>query len=111
MKLGAAGAQVIRVPTTSEPPPGLDLPATLHALAADGITRLLVEGGARVAASFVKAGLVDEVWLLRGPDPIGADGVPALDALPLSVLTGSPAFKPRASETLQKDTLTIYERA
>ncbi|HTB00325.1 MAG TPA: bifunctional diaminohydroxyphosphoribosylaminopyrimidine deaminase/5-amino-6-(5-phosphoribosylamino)uracil reductase RibD [Bradyrhizobium sp.] len=111
MKLGAAGAQVIRIAATSAPPPGLDLPAVLHALAADGITRLLVEGGARVAASFVKAGLVDEVWLLRGPDPIGADGVPALDALPLSVLTGSPAFKPRASETLQKDTLTIYERA
>jgi diaminohydroxyphosphoribosylaminopyrimidine deaminase / 5-amino-6-(5-phosphoribosylamino)uracil reductase len=111
MKLGAAGAQVIRIAATSAPPPGLDLPAVLHALATDGITRLLVEGGARVAASFVKAGLVDEVWLLRGPDPIGADGVPALDALPLSVLTGSPAFKPRASETLQKDTLTIYERA
>jgi diaminohydroxyphosphoribosylaminopyrimidine deaminase / 5-amino-6-(5-phosphoribosylamino)uracil reductase len=111
MKLGAAGAHVIRVPTTSEPPPGLDLPAVLHALATDGITRLLVEGGARVAASFMAAGLVDEVWLLRGPDPIGADGIPALDALPLSVLTGSPAFKPRASETLQKDTLTIFERS
>ncbi len=110
MKLGAAGAQVIRVATTSAPP-GLDLPAVLHALAGKGITRLLVEGGARVASSFVAAGLVDEVWLLRGPDPIGADGVAALDALPLSVLTGSPAFKRRASETLQKDTLTIYERA
>ena len=84
--------------------------AVLHALSDKGITRLLVEGGARVAASFVTAGLVDEVWLLRGPDPIGANGVPALEALPLSVLTESPAFKLRASETLQKDTLTIYER-
>jgi len=111
MKLGAAGAQVIRVATTSAPPPGLDLLAVLHALSEKGITRLLVEGGARVAASFVTAGLVDEVWLLRGPDPIGANGVPALEALPLSVLTESPAFKVRASETLQKDTLTIYERA
>jgi diaminohydroxyphosphoribosylaminopyrimidine deaminase/5-amino-6-(5-phosphoribosylamino)uracil reductase len=111
MKLGAAGAQVIRVATTTAPPPGLDLAAVLHALAEKGITRLLVEGGARVASSFVRAGLVDEVWLLRGPDTIGADGVPALDALPLSVLTGSPAFKQRASEGLQQDTLTIYERA
>jgi diaminohydroxyphosphoribosylaminopyrimidine deaminase / 5-amino-6-(5-phosphoribosylamino)uracil reductase len=110
MKLGAAGAQVIRVATTTAPPPGLDLLAVLHALAERGITRLLVEGGARVASSFVAAGLVDEVWLLRGPDPVGADGVPALDALPLSVLTQSPAFQRRASETLQKDTLTIYER-
>jgi diaminohydroxyphosphoribosylaminopyrimidine deaminase / 5-amino-6-(5-phosphoribosylamino)uracil reductase len=111
MKLGAAGAQVIRVATASGPPPGLDLPGVLHELAEKGITRLLVEGGARVASSFVAAGLVDEVWLLRGSDPIGADGVPALDALPLSVLTGSPMFKRRASESLQKDTLTIYERA
>ena len=83
----------------------------LHALAEKGITRLLVEGGARVASSFVAAGLVDEVWLLRGPDPIGADGVAALDALPLTAITQSPALKVRASETLQKDTLTIYERA
>jgi diaminohydroxyphosphoribosylaminopyrimidine deaminase/5-amino-6-(5-phosphoribosylamino)uracil reductase len=110
MKLGAAGAQVIRVATTTAPPPGLGLKAVLHALAEKGITRLLVEGGARVASSFVAANLVDEVWLLRGPDPVGADGVPALDALPVSVLTQSPAFKRRASETLQRDTLTIYER-
>jgi diaminohydroxyphosphoribosylaminopyrimidine deaminase/5-amino-6-(5-phosphoribosylamino)uracil reductase len=108
MKLGAAGAQVIRVAAAS---PGLDLQAVLHALAEMGITRLLVEGGSRVASSFVAAGLVDEVWLLRGPNPIGADGVAALDALPLSAITQSPGLKVRASEMLQKDTLTIYERA
>ncbi len=92
MKLGAAGAQVIRVAATSTPP-GLDLPAVLRALSEKGISRLMVEGGARVASSFVSAGLVDEVWLLRGPETVGADGVPALDALPLSALTGSPALK------------------
>jgi diaminohydroxyphosphoribosylaminopyrimidine deaminase/5-amino-6-(5-phosphoribosylamino)uracil reductase len=111
MKLGAAGAHVMRVATTSAPPSGLDLAAVLHALATGGITRLLVEGGARVASSFVAADLVDEVWLLRGPEAIGADGVAALSALPLSAITGSPGFKLRASEALQKDTLTIYERA
>ena len=109
MKLGAAGAQVIRVATTATPP-GLDLMAVLRALADKGITRLLVEGGARVASSFVAAGLVDEVWLLRGPDAIGAEGVAALDALPLTSITRSPGFRVRASESLQKDTLTIYER-
>jgi diaminohydroxyphosphoribosylaminopyrimidine deaminase/5-amino-6-(5-phosphoribosylamino)uracil reductase len=31
--------------------------------------------------------------------------------LTLSAITGSPGFKLRASETLQNDTLTIYERA
>jgi diaminohydroxyphosphoribosylaminopyrimidine deaminase/5-amino-6-(5-phosphoribosylamino)uracil reductase len=111
MKLGAAGAQVIRVATTSAPPPGLDLTAVLHALAGKGVTRLLVEGGSRVAASFVAQDLVDEVWLLRGPEPIGAGGIAALDALPLTAITESPALKVRASESLQRDTLTIYERA
>jgi diaminohydroxyphosphoribosylaminopyrimidine deaminase/5-amino-6-(5-phosphoribosylamino)uracil reductase len=109
MKLGAAGAQVIRVATTAMPP-GLDLSAVLRALAEKGITRLMVEGGARVAASFVAASLVDEVWLLRGPDAIGADGIAALDAMPLTAITQSPAFGVRASESLEKDTLTIYER-
>jgi diaminohydroxyphosphoribosylaminopyrimidine deaminase/5-amino-6-(5-phosphoribosylamino)uracil reductase len=109
MKLGAAGAQVMRVATPATP--GLDLPAVLHALSDKGITRLMVEGGSRVASSFIAAGLVDEIWLLRGPEAVGPDGIPVLDALPLSALTGSPAFKTRASEALGKDTLTIYERA
>ena len=107
-RLGAAGAQVIRIHAT---PGGFDLAAVLHALSARGITRLMVEGGARVAASLVAAGLVDEVWLLRGPATVGADGVSALDATPLSAITQSPAYRVRASETLDKDTLTIFERA
>jgi diaminohydroxyphosphoribosylaminopyrimidine deaminase / 5-amino-6-(5-phosphoribosylamino)uracil reductase len=110
MKLGAAGAQVIRVPSAPAKP-GLDLGAVLHALSEKGISRLMVEGGARMASSFVTAGLADEIWLLRGPATVGADGVPALDALPLAAITQSPAYRVRASETLDKDTLTIYERA
>jgi diaminohydroxyphosphoribosylaminopyrimidine deaminase/5-amino-6-(5-phosphoribosylamino)uracil reductase len=109
VKLGAAGAQVIRVATTASPP-GLDLPAVLHALAEKGITRLMVEGGGRVASSFVAANLVDEVWLLRGREAVRADGVPALHALQLTAITQSSDFKVRASEALQNDTLTIYER-
>jgi diaminohydroxyphosphoribosylaminopyrimidine deaminase / 5-amino-6-(5-phosphoribosylamino)uracil reductase len=110
MKLGAAGAQVIRVADTVSPP-GLDLRGVLHALAEKGITKVMVEGGARVASSFVAADLVDEAWLLRAPEAVGADGVPALGALPLAVVTQSPSFKVRASETLGKDILTIYDRS
>jgi diaminohydroxyphosphoribosylaminopyrimidine deaminase/5-amino-6-(5-phosphoribosylamino)uracil reductase len=109
MKLGAAGAQVLRIATTSMPP-GLDLNAVLRTLAGKGITRLFVEGGSRVASSFVAADLADEIWLLRAPEPIGEGGIAALDALPLTAITGSPDLKVRASEQLQQDTLTIYER-
>ncbi|MES2600234.1 MAG: bifunctional diaminohydroxyphosphoribosylaminopyrimidine deaminase/5-amino-6-(5-phosphoribosylamino)uracil reductase RibD [Pseudomonadota bacterium] len=110
MKLGAAGAQVIRVPVTTTAPPGLDLRAALRVLAGRGITRLMVEGGARVASSFLSAALVDEVWLLRGPSAIGIDGIPALNTQPLSVITQSPHWRARATEALDQDTLTVYER-
>jgi diaminohydroxyphosphoribosylaminopyrimidine deaminase/5-amino-6-(5-phosphoribosylamino)uracil reductase len=110
IRLGAAGAQVIGVPAAVSPQPGLDLPTVLRELAGRGITRLMVEGGARVASSLVAASLVDEVWLLRGPEPIGADGVAALDALPLTTITQSSAFRLRANDRLDRDTLTIYER-
>ena len=111
MRLGAAGAQVIGVPVAAAPQPGVDAPAVLRELAGRGITRLLVEGGAQVASSLVAAGLIDEVWLLRGPEAIGAGGVAALDALPLTAITQSPAFRLRASDRLDRDILTIYERA
>jgi diaminohydroxyphosphoribosylaminopyrimidine deaminase / 5-amino-6-(5-phosphoribosylamino)uracil reductase len=107
-RLGAAGAQVIRIAPSAAP--GLDLSAVLRALAEKGTTRLMVEGGSRVASSFVADDLVDEVWLLRGPAAIGDDGIAALDALPLAEITQSPRLKLRASETLGGDSLSIYER-
>lgn len=109
-RLGAAGAQVIRL-GDAPGAPALDLAAVLHALAERGVTRAMVEGGSRIASSFVAAGLADEIWLLRAPGAIGNDGVDALDALPLAAITQSPAYRVRASESLGKDTLTIYERA
>jgi diaminohydroxyphosphoribosylaminopyrimidine deaminase / 5-amino-6-(5-phosphoribosylamino)uracil reductase len=107
-KLGAAGAQVFRLAPRDKA--GLDPLAVLHTLADKGITRLMVEGGSRVASSFVAAGLLDEVWLLRGPNAVGAEGIAALDALPLTAIAHSSAFRVRASETLDQDVLTIYER-
>lgn len=108
-RLGAAGVQVLRA--SPDNGIGLDLPDVLKLLAEKGITWLMVEGGGRVASSFVAADLVDEIWLFRGTEEIGADGVDALDALPLSKITQSQAFRVHASETIGKDTLTVYERA
>lgn len=54
---------------------GVDLPAALGVLHADGITRLLVEGGPTVARSFLDAGLVDEAMIFRGSEPIGGAGL------------------------------------
>jgi diaminohydroxyphosphoribosylaminopyrimidine deaminase/5-amino-6-(5-phosphoribosylamino)uracil reductase len=91
--------------------PQLDLHAILNDLGRSGITRLMVEGGSRVAASFLAADLVDEAWLYRSKTTIGADGVPALEGMPLSHLTQSSAFRLRASEDVGNDHLAIYERS
>jgi diaminohydroxyphosphoribosylaminopyrimidine deaminase/5-amino-6-(5-phosphoribosylamino)uracil reductase len=71
----------------------------------------MVEGGARVAASFVAADLVDEAWLYTSQKRIGADGVAALNGIPFSEITQSPRFRARASEAVGEDILHVYERA
>lgn len=105
--LGAEGAHIVRVADHKD---GLDLGAVLADLNARGITRLMVEGGARVAASFVKTDLVDEIWLYRNPMVIGDDGVPALDGLSLETITQSPRFALHSTETIGFDHLSIYGR-
>jgi diaminohydroxyphosphoribosylaminopyrimidine deaminase/5-amino-6-(5-phosphoribosylamino)uracil reductase len=106
--LKAKGVEVFRVEAKDG---HLDLMQVLKALAERGITRLMVEGGPRVAAAFIAADLVDEVALLRSPKVIGADGIDALEGLPLTALTQASAFKAVASEALGGDTLETFERA
>jgi len=84
--LAAAGASVLRTEGRNG---RLDLAVVLKALAARGITRLMVEGGPTLAAALVAADLVDEAVLFHSPLILGADAVDALDGSPLSALTKS----------------------
>ena len=87
------------------------LAAALRLLAGRGITRLMVEGGPRVAASFLAADLVDEAAILRSAAAIGADGIDALDGLPLVGADGiAAAALARCSRRLGEDTLEMFER-
>jgi diaminohydroxyphosphoribosylaminopyrimidine deaminase/5-amino-6-(5-phosphoribosylamino)uracil reductase len=88
----------------------LDLAQVLKALAERGITRLMVEGGPKVAAAFVAADLVDDVALFRSSNAIGPDGIDALEGLPLTALTQSPKLKAVASEAIGADILETFER-
>ena len=105
--LSSKGVEVIRLEANNG---RFDLAQVVKVLAERGITRLMVEGGPTVAASFVQANLVDEAALFRATAPIGADGVDALHGMPLSALTQSPRLKLRGSETVGADTLETYER-
>ncbi len=87
----------------------LDLDGVLKTLAGEGITRLMVEGGPTVAASFVAADLVDEAALINSDKIIGEDGVLPLEGMALDALTSR--LHARGSEALGADTLERYERA
>jgi diaminohydroxyphosphoribosylaminopyrimidine deaminase / 5-amino-6-(5-phosphoribosylamino)uracil reductase len=103
--LAAHGAEVFRVPA---PDGRLDLAAVLRFLAERGITRLMVEGGPVVAAAFLRAGLIDECALLRSPATIGADGIDALDGMPLSALTHGPRLQRIAVEPVGDDVIEHF---
>lgn len=84
--------------------------AALQALARRGITRLLVEGGAQLAAALLAAGLVDRLAWFHGPAVLGADAVAAVAALGLPGLAAMPRFRVVASQTSGPDCLTLLER-
>jgi diaminohydroxyphosphoribosylaminopyrimidine deaminase/5-amino-6-(5-phosphoribosylamino)uracil reductase len=105
--LGEMGIVVLR---TKAGEGGLDLHAVVEALGTRGITRLMVEAGPTLSASFLRADLVDEALVLRGPSTIGADGIDALDGLPLSALTGSHKLKQSGAEQVGADSHLHLER-
>jgi diaminohydroxyphosphoribosylaminopyrimidine deaminase/5-amino-6-(5-phosphoribosylamino)uracil reductase len=82
----------------------------LQALGAAGLTRLMVEGGGKLAASFLAEGLVDELALFRGPSIIGGDGIPAIAGLGLDRVADAPRFKLTDSRRLGVDTFEAYSR-
>jgi len=103
--LRTLGVEVIRVAGSGG---GLDLSAVLKQIAARGITRLMVEGGAKIAAAFVGADLVDAAALFRSPNTVGSDGVDALEGLPLVPLTNSPRLPMRNGASLAPDRLELF---
>jgi len=105
--LRAKGCEVFRVEARDG---RLDLAQVLKILAERGITRLMVEGGPTVAASFLQADLVDEAALFRSPKTIGPSGIDALEGMPLGMLTGSPRLALQGMETIGADKVEFFAR-
>ena len=72
-RLEGRGARCAGAPADGEG--RIDLHAALRQLSERGITRLLVEGGPKLAGAFLKAGLVDEALVFEGSVPAGAGGL------------------------------------
>lgn len=72
----SSGARDIRVKNVAHVGGQLWLPAVMDALIADGVTRILVEGGPTLWQAFARAGLADEVVLFHacadGDNPVAA---------------------------------------
>jgi diaminohydroxyphosphoribosylaminopyrimidine deaminase/5-amino-6-(5-phosphoribosylamino)uracil reductase len=107
----AGDGYIRRLGVARAPGGGLDLDAALRRLAAEGVTLLLVEGGARVARGFLEADLVDEILLFRSPVALGGDLVPALAGLPLGEIERSRRFRKTERRRFGQDRMTRYERA
>ena len=108
VELARQGVKLI--PTDPDALGGIDLVAMLRRLGDEGLTRLLVEGGGRLAAALLRAGLVDRVVWMRAPLVIGGDGLPSVAALELGGLAGAPRFQLLSSEIADGDVIDTYRR-
>jgi len=89
---------------------GIDLAAALAALAAAGLTSVLAEGGAGLAAGLVRADLVDRLVWFHAPALLGADAWPAAAALGIEPLAAMPRFRRLASRAVGEDLMTEFAR-
>lgn len=108
-ELEKAGVKVIAVPTNEDG--YIDLGVAARKLGEFGLTRVLVEGGAYLAAAMIKDDVVDRLEWLTSPSLIGDDGKPSLKSLGVEVLGLRPQFKPYACRMLGNDRLESLVRA
>ncbi len=89
----------------------LPVRSLLEALAQRGLTRILVEGGAHLAASLFQARLVDRLEWFRAGRVLGGDALPAAVGFGQDLLAGSPLFERVAIRQAGEDVLESYRRA
>ncbi len=88
----------------------LDPAQALRALGDRGVTRLMVEGGAALASSLLRADLIDEAALFFSPGSIDRDGIDALEGMTPEAITVSSDFMLRSTQHFGRDTLFTYVR-
>jgi diaminohydroxyphosphoribosylaminopyrimidine deaminase/5-amino-6-(5-phosphoribosylamino)uracil reductase len=107
--LAAAGVEVIAVDAADDGRPAMG--AMAAELARRGLTRVLVEGGGRLIAALLAAGLIDQVVAVRAGSVIGGEGVPVVGQLKLAALADAPRFALAQVETCGGDVMETWRRA
>ena len=107
-RLAEAGARCVPVP---EGPDGIDLSAAMQALGTRGLTRVLVEGGEKLASALLRADLVDRlVWFHAGA-VAGGDAWPAFATLGVDKLADMRRFERcDTPQSLGPDVMTTFDR-
>ena len=88
----------------------VDMASALNALADRGLTRVFCEGGGALAASLLRADLVDELVVFTGGVAIGAEGIPGLAALGVETLSEAPRFSLKEHRKVDQDCMSIWTR-
>ncbi len=89
----------------------IDLKAALGLLADGGVTRVLVEGGAHLAAALLRAELVDRLVWFRSPRLMGGDGLAAAVAFGIDRLSQTPHFERLDVRPVGEDLMEVYRKA
>lgn len=84
---------------------GDSLSDDLVELAGEGITSLLVEGGAKLAQSFLEADLVDELIFLKGSIVLGSDAIRPFSFDPFEV--GFDGFEVQSRRQISNDQMMV----
>ncbi len=84
------GADLIEIPFQADGQ--LDLSAMMQRLGDRGLTRVLCEGGGRLAAALIEADLVDELVCYTAGVALGAGAIPAIGDLEITALQLAPRF-------------------
>ncbi len=83
--------------------------AVLTRLADQGITRLLVEGGATLATSLLRAGLVDRLYVFSAPVLIGGDGRAGVESLRVDRMAEAGRWHVAETRLLGPDRFSVLE--
>lgn len=86
----------------------LDLSDMAAKLGKRGLTRVLCEGGGRLAASLISADLVDTLYTFTAGIAIGSDGASVFGPLGIETLQDAPKFHLKSSRTLGADIMSIW---
>ena len=90
---------------------GLSLDEALSIMEQAGLRSLLVEGGGTLIASFIRAGLFDEIHWYRAPVLLGGDGRDCIGALSLTKMDQAIRLNRIKTIELGLDQHEVYVRA